>query len=133
MYFPASIAANNLCLFLIYCSFLLNHKSLAVPALQISLDAFRWADAEAITKISSFCGAVVVLAVSANNVELQEFVCKDLFSTIIQGLVLESNAVIGADLVGHCRDIFINLSHRDQVPRQVSKIHNSECALFYRI
>lgn len=99
--------------------FLLEHKGLAVPALQISLDAFRWTDGEAVGKISSFCGAVIVLAASTNNVELREFVCKDLFPTVIQGLALESNAVISAELVGLCREIFIYLSDRDPAPRQI--------------
>jgi exportin-5 len=52
--------------------------------------------------------------------ELQQFVSKDLFSSIIQGLALESNAFISADLVGHCRDIYIYLCDRHPAPRQVS-------------
>ncbi|KAL3516211.1 hypothetical protein ACH5RR_023113 [Cinchona calisaya] len=99
--------------------FLLNHKSLAVPALQISLEAFRWADAEAVTKVSSFCGTVVLLAIFTNNVELGDFVCKNLFLAIIQGLALESNAFISADLVGLCREIFIYLSDRNPAPREI--------------
>ncbi|KAK9293164.1 hypothetical protein L1049_021152 [Liquidambar formosana] len=99
--------------------FVLKHKSLAVPALQISLEAFKWTDGEAVTKVSTFCGAVVLLSISTNNVELREFVSKDLFSSIIQGLALESNAIISSDLVGLCREIFIYLSDRDPAPRQV--------------
>nr|XP_027107517.1 protein HASTY 1-like isoform X2 [Coffea arabica] len=99
--------------------FLLNHKSLALPALQISLEAFRWTDAEAVTKVAFFCGAVVLLSIVTNNADIQEFVCKHLFSAIIQGLALESNAIINADLVGLCREIFIYLSDRDPAPREI--------------
>lgn len=93
-----------------------------MPALQITLDALKWTDGEAVTKISSFCGTVILLAILTNNVELREFVCKDLFSAIIQGLALESNAIISADLVGLCREIFIYLSDRDPAPKQVSEM-----------
>ncbi|XP_043816148.1 protein HASTY 1 isoform X2 [Manihot esculenta] len=99
--------------------FLLKHKGLALPALQICLEAFTWTDSEAVTKVSSFCAHVVLLAIATNNVELQEFVSKDLFYAIIKGLELESNAVISADLVGLCREIFIYLRDRDPAPRQV--------------
>lgn len=103
----------------------MKHKELALPALQISIQAFTWTDGEAVTKVSSFCAAVIVLAISSNNEELQQFVSKDLFSAAIQGLTLESNAVISADLVGLCREIFIYLCDRDPAPRQVS--HNISC------
>uniref|UniRef100_A0A6N2LXB9 Uncharacterized protein n=1 Tax=Salix viminalis TaxID=40686 RepID=A0A6N2LXB9_SALVM len=79
--------------------FLLKHNGLAVPALQICLEAFTWTDGEAVSKVLSFCGSVILLAISANNVQLREFVSKDLFSAIIKGLALESNAFISADLV----------------------------------
>lgn len=101
-------------------SFILRHQGLALPALQICLEAFTWTDGEAMTKVSSFCGALVVLAIFTNSMELQQFVSKDLFSAIIQGLFLESNAFISADLVGHCRDIYIYLCDRHPAPRQVS-------------
>lgn len=99
--------------------FLLKHKGLALPALQICLGAFTWTDGEAVTKVSSFGAILVLLAVLTNNVELREFVAKDLFSTVIQGLALESNAVISADLVALSREIFIYLCERDPAPRQV--------------
>lgn len=99
--------------------FLLKHKGLALPLSQISLEAFTWTDGEAVTKVSSFCGVVVLLAISSSNVELREFVAKDLFYAIIQGLALESNAFVSADLVGLCREIFVYLSDRDPSPRQV--------------
>lgn len=102
------------------CRFVLNNKSIAFPALKICLGAFSWIDGEAVSKVSSFCGVVVLLAISTNNVELREFVCKDLFAAMIQGLSLESNAFISSDLVGYCREIFIYLSKRDPSPRQVS-------------
>lgn len=101
----------------------MKHRGVAVSALQICLDVFRWTDSEAVTKVCSFSGSVVLLAVSSSNVELREFVSKDLFCAVIQGLELESNAVISSDLVGLCRDIFIHLSNRDPAPRQVSGIH----------
>lgn len=100
-------------------SFLLKHKGLALPALQICLEAFAWTDGEAVTKVSPFCAALVVFAVLTNNAELREFVAKDLFSAIIHGLALESNAFISADLVGLSREIFIHLCERDPAPRQV--------------
>ncbi|KAK3023630.1 hypothetical protein RJ639_043898 [Escallonia herrerae] len=40
---------------------------------------------------------VVLLSISTNNVEFREFVAKDLFSAIIQGLSLELNAIISSD------------------------------------
>ncbi|XXG80699.1 hypothetical protein AAC387_Pa09g1507 [Persea americana] len=99
--------------------FLLTHKSLALPALKISIEAFTWTDGEAVTKVSSFCGAVILLAISTHNSELGEFVAKDLFYAIIQGLALESNAIISADLIALCREIFVYLCDRDPAPRQV--------------
>ncbi|KAH7571973.1 hypothetical protein JRO89_XS04G0177000 [Xanthoceras sorbifolium] len=99
--------------------YLLKHKDLALPALQISLAAFTWTDGEAVTKVSAFCAAVVQLAILTNNVELREFVSKDLFSAIIQGLALESNAIISADMVGLCREIYIYMWDRDPAPRQI--------------
>lgn len=103
-----------------YYSFLLNHKDVALPTLQISISAFTWTDGEAVTKVSSFCAAVIQLAILTNNVELREFVARDLFSAIIQGLALESNAVVSGDLVGLCREIYVYLCDRDPAPRQVS-------------
>ncbi|CAI0384288.1 unnamed protein product [Linum tenue] len=99
--------------------FMLKHNSLAIPVLQICIEAFSWTVGESMTKVCSFCAAVVVLSISTRNVELQKFVCKDLFSAAIKGLTLESNAIISADLVGLCRDIFIYLCDRDPAPRQV--------------
>lgn len=99
--------------------FLLKHKGLALPALQICLEAFTWTDGESMTKVSSFCAALVALTISTNSMELQQFVSKDLFSAIIQGLALESNAFISADLISLCRDIYIYLCDRDPTPRQV--------------
>lgn len=87
------------------------------------LDAFKWTEHEATLKVSSFCGTVVLLAVSTDNMELRQFVCKDLFSAVIQGLALESNTFISANLVGLCYDIFVNFCKKDPSPRQVS-VHN---------
>ncbi|KAL3843984.1 hypothetical protein ACJIZ3_001387 [Penstemon smallii] len=99
--------------------FVLNNKSLAVPVLKICVDAFGWTDSDSMGKVTSFCGLVILVAVSTNNVELREFVCRDLFSAVIQGLTLESNAIISADLVNVCREIFVYLSNRDPSPRQI--------------
>lgn len=102
------------------CSFLLKRQNLAVPALQICLEAFKWTDSEAMAKVCSFCGVIVVLAIVTTNVELREFVSKDLFYAAIQGLALESNVFLGPDMVSLCREIFIYLADRDPAPRQVS-------------
>ncbi|KGN60841.1 protein HASTY 1 [Cucumis sativus] len=99
--------------------FLLKHKGLAISALRICLDAFTWTDGEAVAKISSFCSTLVLLAISTNDGELNEFVSRDLFSAIIQGLTLESNTFFSSDLVGLCREIFLFLSDRNPAPRQV--------------
>ncbi|KAI4301872.1 hypothetical protein L6164_035110 [Bauhinia variegata] len=99
--------------------FLLNHKNLALPALRLCLEALTWMDGEAVTKASSYCSALVILSISTNNMELIEFVSRDLFTSIIQGLALESNAIISADLVGLCREIFVYLCDRHPAPRQV--------------
>ncbi|KAJ0237044.1 Protein HASTY 1 [Hirschfeldia incana] len=99
--------------------FLLAHKSVALPALQICLEVFTWTEGDATTRVCSFCGVVVLLAILTNNVELREFVAKDLFSAVIRGLGVESNAVKSSDLVNMCREIFINLCDRDPAPRQV--------------
>lgn len=98
----------------------MKHNGLAVPALQICLEALTWTDGEAVSKVLSFCASVILLGISANNVQLREFVSKDLFSAIIKGLALESNAFISADLVGFCREIFMHLCDRDPAPRQAS-------------
>ncbi|WCJ43264.1 ARM repeat superfamily protein [Euphorbia peplus] len=98
--------------------FLLNHKGLAVPALQICIEAFTWTDSEAVTKASAFCAPVILSAILTNNAELREFVSKDLFYAIIKGLELESNVFSSADLVSLCRDIYLHLRDRDPAPRQ---------------
>ncbi|OWM66976.1 hypothetical protein CDL15_Pgr000428 [Punica granatum] len=100
-------------------SFLMKHKHVVLPVLQMCLEVFTWTDGEATSKVCSFCSTVFLLAISTNNVELREFVSKDLFSAIIRGLSLESNAIISADLVNLCREIFVYLCDRDPAPRQV--------------
>ncbi|KAL2345751.1 hypothetical protein Fmac_007036 [Flemingia macrophylla] len=99
--------------------FLLKHEGVALPTLQICLGAFTWTDGEAVTKISSYCSVLVVLAIVTNHAELIEYVSRDLFASVIQGLALESNAIISADLVGICREIFVYLHDRHPAPRQV--------------
>ncbi|XP_019701762.1 protein HASTY 1 isoform X2 [Elaeis guineensis] len=99
--------------------FLIAHKGLALPAMRISIEVFAWTDGEAVNKVIPFCGSLILLAISTNNVELREFVAKDLFYAIIQGLALESNAIISADLVGLCREIYVYLADRDPAPRQI--------------
>ncbi|KAH1079333.1 hypothetical protein AAZX31_19G226200 [Glycine max] len=99
--------------------FLLKHECLVLPTLQMCLEAFTWTDGEAVTKISSYCSALVVLAIVTNHAELVEYVSRDLFTSIIKGLALESNAIISADLVGICREIFVYLCDRHPAPRQV--------------
>ncbi|XP_076910372.1 protein HASTY 1-like isoform X2 [Bidens hawaiensis] len=99
--------------------FLLKNKDIAVPLLHLCLDAFTWTDVESTNKITTFCGAIVLLAISTNNIELRQFVCKDLFSAIIQSLALESNAVTSANLVGLCCEIFVSFYKQDPAPRQI--------------
>ncbi|XP_055960885.1 protein HASTY 1-like isoform X2 [Mercurialis annua] len=93
--------------------FLLKHKGLSHPILQICLEVFSWADSEAVKNISVFCAAVVLLAILANDVEVRRFVSKDLFNAILEAMKLESNSIISANLVGLCRKIFFYLRDRD--------------------
>ncbi|PWA66254.1 Armadillo-like helical [Artemisia annua] len=99
--------------------FLLKNKDIAIPVLNLCLDALRWTDADSTSKVSSFCGIIVLLAISTKNIELRQFVCKDLFSAMIQGLALESNAIVSATLVGLCSEIYVNLSKEDSTPKQI--------------
>lgn len=101
-------------------SFLLKHEGLAIPTLRLCLEAFTWTDGESVTKISSYCSVLVVLAIVTNHAELVEYVSRDLFTSLIQGLTLESNAITSADLVAICREIFVYLCDRHPAPRQVS-------------
>jgi exportin-5 len=95
------------------------HIGTALPALGISVEVFTWTDSEAVTKVIPFCGALIHLAIASNQAELRQFVAKDLFSSIIHGLSVESNSVMSAELVGLCREIYVYLSDRDPAPRQV--------------
>ena len=104
-------------------SFLLKHQNLVVPALQICLEAFKWTDSEAMSKICSFCNAIVVLAITTNTAELPGFVAKDLFYAAIQGLTLESTAFLISDIVGLCRCLLIFLDDRPRTTGQVSYEH----------
>ncbi|AES82582.1 putative exportin-1/Importin-beta [Medicago truncatula] len=99
--------------------FLLKHESLALPTLRMCLEVFTWTDGEAVTKISSFCSTMVVISIVTNHTELIEYVSRDLFTSVIQGLSLESNAIISSDLVAICREIFVNLCDRHPAPRQI--------------
>ncbi|XP_004494659.1 protein HASTY 1 [Cicer arietinum] len=99
--------------------FLLKHEGLALPILRMCLEVFTWTDGEAVTKISPFCSAMVALSIVTNHKELIEYVSRDLFTSVIQGLALESNAIISSDLVAICREIFVYLCDRHPAPRQV--------------
>ncbi|GJN05274.1 hypothetical protein PR202_ga22889 [Eleusine coracana subsp. coracana] len=99
--------------------FLLLHGGSALPALRISVEVFTWTDSEAVTKVIPFCGALIHLAVATNQAELRQFVAKDLFSSIIHGLSVESNSIMSAELVGLCREIYVYLSDKDPAPRQL--------------
>ncbi|KAL5222580.1 hypothetical protein ABZP36_027293 [Zizania latifolia] len=99
--------------------FLMLNVAAAVPALRITVEVFNWTDSEAVTKVIPFCGALIHLAVATNRAELSQFVAKDLFSSIIQGLSVELNSMMSAELVGLCREIYVYLSDRDPTPRQV--------------
>jgi exportin-5 len=111
------------------CRFLLLHKTQALPVLRIIIEVLNWTDAEAVNKTVPLCGALVLLSIATNNTELRQFVTKDLFSAIIQGLALESNAFISAELVGLCREIYVYLSDRDPTPRQVC--HSTNHYIFF--
>ncbi|XP_054802202.1 protein HASTY 1 isoform X2 [Prosopis cineraria] len=99
--------------------FLLKHERLALSMLHICLEAFTWTDGEAVTKVSSYCSVLIALSIWTNYTELVEFVARDLFTSIIKGLALESNAIISSELVGLCREIFVYLCDRHPAPRQV--------------
>ncbi|KQK04284.1 protein HASTY 1 isoform X2 [Brachypodium distachyon] len=99
--------------------FVMLNVSTALPALRITIQVFSWTDSEAVTKVVPFCGALIHLAVATNRAELRQFVGKDLFSSIIQGLSIESNAIISAELVGLCREIYVYLSDKDPSPKQI--------------
>uniref|UniRef100_J3KZV4 Uncharacterized protein n=1 Tax=Oryza brachyantha TaxID=4533 RepID=J3KZV4_ORYBR len=99
--------------------FLMLNVSTAVPVLRITVEVFSWTDSEAVTKIIPFCGALIHLAVATNRAELSQFVAKDLFSSILQGLSVELNSITSSELVGLCREIYVYLSDRDPAPRQV--------------
>lgn len=99
--------------------FLMLNVGTALPALRITVEVFSWTDSEAVTKVIPFCGALIHLAVATNQAELRQFVGKDLFSSIIQGLSVELNAVVSAELIGLCREIYLYLSDKDPAPKQV--------------
>ncbi|KAG2588724.1 hypothetical protein PVAP13_5NG231200 [Panicum virgatum] len=105
--------------------FLMLHVGTALPALRISVEVFSWTDSDAVTKVIPFCGALIHLAVASNQAELRQFVAKDLFSSIIQGLSVESNSIMSAELVGLCREIYVYLSDRDPAPRFFFPSHTS--------
>lgn len=100
-------------------SFLLSRNGSALPAMRISIDVLAWTDGDAVTRSTSFCVALIVLAVSTNSVQLREFVANDLFRAIIQSLALESNALTSPDLVSLCREIYVYLADLHPAPRQV--------------
>ncbi|CAN6467750.1 unnamed protein product [Victoria cruziana] len=99
--------------------FLLKQNGPTFPMLQLCLEALCWPDGEAVTKLLSFCGPIILVAVSTNNPGLKGFVAKDMFSAIIRSLTLDSNAIISAELVGLCCDIFTALSNKDPACKEV--------------
>lgn len=118
---------------LVYDSFLLKHKGLALPMLHICLEAFTWTDSEVVARVSLYCSVLVALSMSTNSAELVEFVARDLFTSIIKGLALESNAIISAELVGLCREIFVYLCDRHPAPRQVGCFISLSFGIWYII
>ncbi|XP_078440422.1 ARM repeat superfamily protein isoform X2 [Wolffia australiana] len=100
-------------------AFVLGHKALAVPALQICREAFAWTDSGSVSKVVSFCGVVILLATATDDPELKGFVARDLLYAGIQALGVESNAFVCSDLLGLCREIFVYFSDKDPAPRQV--------------
>lgn len=87
------------------------------------LEAFTWTDGEAVAKVTSYCSVLIVLSIWTNCTELVEFVARDLFTSLIKGLALESNAIISSELVSLCREIFVYLCDRHQSPRQVCLLY----------
>ncbi|KAJ3702056.1 hypothetical protein LUZ61_005761 [Rhynchospora tenuis] len=99
--------------------YLLLHKTQVIPVLRIMIEVLNWTDADAVTRGVPFCRALVLLSIATNDTELRQFVTKDLFSAIIQGLAFESNAFISAELLGLCREIYVYLLDSDPTPRQI--------------
>ncbi|KAM7274199.1 hypothetical protein ACFE04_028863 [Oxalis oulophora] len=111
---------------------------IASPGLNVGLPSFEPSghairvDESSLKNLDTFASAYMVgfvlkhkaLAVSVLQTCLEVFRWTD-------GLTLESNVVISADLVGLCREIFIYLYERDPAPRQIllSLPHITACDL----
>ncbi|KAG0582809.1 hypothetical protein KC19_3G087700 [Ceratodon purpureus] len=100
--------------------FLMQHGDAATAALHVGIEALEWPDSESVHKALVFCAAVAnVAALVSDSYQLQEVVGKDMFSSAIRALMLESNASAQAELVGLLRDIYLRLGSRHSTPRQV--------------
>ncbi|KAK4382765.1 protein HASTY 1 [Sesamum angolense] len=73
--------------------FVLNKKDLAIPILKICIEAFGWTDSEAMSKVTSLCGLVILLAISTDNVELREFILLSLPCITLQDLLAFEEAL----------------------------------------
>lgn len=99
--------------------FLLQLGEAATAALHVGIDALEWPDSESVHKALVFCAAVTNVAALASDSQLQEVVAKDMFSSAIRALMLESNASAQSELVGLLRDIYLRIGSRLSTPRQV--------------
>ncbi|XP_037461569.1 protein HASTY 1-like [Triticum dicoccoides] len=102
--------------------FLMLNVDTALTALGITVEMFTWTDSEAVTKVIPFYGALIHLAVATNQAELRQFVRKDIFSSITQGLSVELNVAVNAELIGLCQGIYLYLSDKDRAPKQGSQV-----------
>jgi exportin-5 len=99
-------------------SFLMQYGDAATAALHVGIEALEWPDSESVHKALVFCSAVANVA--TYSYQLQEVVGKDMFSSAIRALMLESNASAQAELVGLLRDIYLRLGSPQSTPHQVN-------------
>ncbi|XP_024381271.1 protein HASTY 1 isoform X2 [Physcomitrium patens] len=100
--------------------FLLQLREAATAALHVGIDALEWPDSESVHKAFVFCAAVTNVATLSGDSQLQEVVAKDMFSSAIRALMLESNASAQSELVGLLRDIYLQIGSRLSTPRQTA-------------
>ena len=99
----------------------MQHGDAATAALHVGIEALEWPDSESVHKALVFCAAVANVAASVSDSnQLQEVVGKEMFSSAIRALMLESNASAQAELVGLLRDIYLRLGSHHSTPRQVN-------------
>eukprot|EP00270_Netrium_digitus_P015700 TRINITY_DN5548_c0_g1_i1.p1 TRINITY_DN5548_c0_g1~~TRINITY_DN5548_c0_g1_i1.p1 ORF type:complete len:427 (-),score=79.47 TRINITY_DN5548_c0_g1_i1:123-1343(-) len=106
-------------------SFLFHHSDAgaAEATLRLGIGSITWPDSEAAHRAATFCTAVVSMLSMApppdQESQLMHIVSHDMFSAAIQGLTLDSNALLQAELVGILRDILVRLGSHTTAPRQI--------------